>query len=817
MDAIRQDLVLALRRLYARPAATLTILFVLATGIGATLVVAAVVDAVLVRPLDYPEADRLVAIGERALTADADAGTAQAAGSGDWRDTSFPAFDDLRQGHGAAFEQMAGFQFSNAYMTGATDPEQVRIARVTASFFEVMGVAPETGRAFSQDEIGRQARPVLVVSHGLWLRQLGGRPEVLGETVNLDGQPHEIIGVMPVGFEYPSWASAWVPVGDQSAAPRDERNTKIIARMAPDASLAQARAEAESLAARLAVAYPGSSADRTFQVQRLLDRNVGSSRAVLLAILAAVASLLVIVCLNIATLQSAAALDRQREISVRMALGALRGRVLRQLMTENLLLATFGGLLGLLLAGWGLDAAIAFGPESLPRLGEARIDQRLAGLTVLLTGATALLFGLLPSLLASRLAPQRGLRGSRTAAIGSSPFSIRTMLVAAQIALTLAMLLASGMTLRSFRSLLIADLGFDFDRLATIGFVLPGNQYPEAHQRVQWTASVFDAVRQVPGVESVSTINFPPLQGQPPERVVRAPGFQTGPNPEDGLTVGEVAVNTDYFSTAGIPIVAGREIRATDSEGRTPVVIVSQTLSGKLWGDTSPLGQDLLLANPQGEPQRVTVVGIAADVRQAGVAAPKIDQIYRPYAQTAWLYSNLVVRAQDGVTPESLLASVQRAVLSIDPDRPLFSAGSSSSMRAFELAQPRLSSLLLTFFSTFGLLLAAVGIYSVLAIMVRSRHREIGIRLAVGSTPGRVCRLILRHGMSLTVVGIALGIPLAWLVTRLMATQLVGMGAFDAWTAGGCLVLLLAASFSAVLGPALRASQVEPVSVLRAD
>lgn len=801
MDSLRQDLRLALRRLRARPTATLTILVVLALGIGATLVVAGVLDAVLLRPLDYPAAERLVHIQEQRR-------------DGEREGLAFATLEDLRRLEASGLAEIGGFSFSSVNLTGSGDPRQLRVARVSNGFFATFGLLPELGRSLDPEENERRSQPVVVLSHALWQDKLGGRADVLGEVVDFDGSPHEVVGIMPARFSFPSWADAWVPLGDLGAQPRDQRPLNVVARLAPAGHLRATQSALDSLAANLAEAHPATFAGRSLIARPLLDLFVAGSRPMLIAVFCGVAGLLLIVCLNVASLGTAGALERVREISVRAALGARRGRMMRQLVTESLLLSTLGGIAGVLLAVWGLDAIKALGPATLPRLETAHVDGRLLGFAGLLITAVGVLSGLAPALRATRRDPAIGLEAGRGTTADSRTFSLRNLLVAGQVAITLALLVAAGLAGRSFSAMARTDTGFDVDRLLSIGFVLPPDRYPAPEQRSAWISDVLAATQAVPGVERASTINFVPFTSSSVSREVRG-GIATSAA-EPPLVASELVVSPGYFATVGLPLLAGRDFDRGDDGRGLLAVIVSRALAKAIWGEEEAVGQRLSIDGGE-TVTAATVVGLVADAHHAGVASAAPRQLYRAYAQQRWLYSNLIVRAQPQRDPASLIAAVQRAVWSVDPDRPLFAATTSQSYLELELAQPRFRSFLLVFFSGFGLLLAAVGIYSMLAVSVRQRRREIGIRLALGAARHKVRGLIVREGMVSTTLGLVLGVPLALAATRLLATQLVGVEPGDPWTFAAVAAILLGSAYAAIAVPAARASRVDPMTTLREE
>ncbi len=803
-----QDLKFAARRLRKSPGFTAVALAVLALGIGATATLFSAVKAVLLEPLAYADPERIYALR-------------QVEGpTGELANFSYPTFLDYEAGT-RSWAALGAFRFGNYNLSGAAEPEQIRVAHVSPGYFDVFGLRPIAGRTFTAEENGAVPQPVVVLGYQLWQRQLGGRADVVGETLDLDREAHVIVGVMPPEMDYPGYADLWMPLGDLSGRRRDQRDLSVLGRLADGVDARAAGAEMSAVASRLAGAHPEAQAGYDVALEPLTEVIVGDSRAALMALLAATGAVLLIACLNIATLQTVRGLDRRREVAVRTALGAGGGRVVRELLIESLLLAACGGALGVLAASWSLDLLTALAPSDVPRLGQAAVDWTVLGFAALLTAVTGVLFGLVPALQTVRFdvagALSRGRADAGGGARGGPPggargFGLRARLVVAQVALTLVLLVGAGLLMKSFLRLLLVDPGFEPERVVSLGLVMPPDLYPGREQRVDFIREATDRVRRLPGVENAAAINFTPFGyvGVPVEmEIVGAAGAESRK-----VEAAERTVAAGYFETLGIPLVAGRSFDDDDDAARPPVAVVNQTLARRHWGGASPIGERLRQQQRDGETRVLTVVGVAADVKHAGLAAPVEPAVYRPHAQEPWNYMNLVARAAEG-PPERLIPAIQRVVWDLDPDRPMFSVGSLTRGMDRELARPRFSAVLTATFSAFALLLAAVGLYSVMAFSVSRRGRELGIRLALGARRRKIHNMVVGQGMTLVALGLAAGLVAALLVSRLLESLLYAVGSRDLATFVAVPLVLSAAAYLATYLPAVRASRVDPAIVLR--
>lgn len=803
MESIVQDFGLALRRLRKSPGFTLTALVILGLGIGAVTTMFAVVEAVLLEPLPYPEPDRL----HRVFSAEP--------ATGDEEFLSWPDYLDLRaESH--PFEVLGALYFSSREVVGADEPVQVRGARVSQEFFELFAPTPHLGRLFDDAENSRGSAAeagaqVVILKHRFWLEHFGGRDDVLEQTLRLNGKPYTVVGILPPEANFPTWAEVVMPLGDVSDWSRDDRQIRVFGRLAEDVTPASAGAMLDTLGRRIAADHPDSHRDTTLASRSLLDDTVGDQRQSLMVLLGAVGGLLAIVCLNIATLQMVRGLGRRRELAVRAALGAGRGRVLQQLLAESLTLAVAGGALGILLAHWTLDLVVRLVPWTVPRLTSAGVDGPVLAFAIVASLATGVLFGLLPAFRATRFDVQASLKDGRGASgtgWGRRP-GVQSGLVVVQVALSLVLLTCAGLLVESFRRLSAVDTGFDEEGLVTAGLVLPPNTYPEEQQLVDFVRQVTADLERLPQVSRASAANHMPLSFHPDALPSVAIDGAAG---VDEVDAQELVVAEGYFETLGAVRVAGRAFEEADGLDSLPVAVVNRTFAERAWPGLDPIGRRV---QPNPDKEWLTVVGVVADLRQGDLSRPMYPIVYRPYAQMPWNYLNLVARF-DPPGPQDR-ATLQRAVWGVDPNRPMFAVSDLERRRGFHLEVPRFGAIALALFSGFALLLSAIGLYSLLAYAVSQRVREIGIRLALGAQRREVRRMVVAQGMGLALAGAVLGCLGALAATRWLEGMLYGIEPFDPAIFAITGFVLLAGAWAAVRLPAQRASRVEPMAALRDD
>ncbi|MEM7588394.1 MAG: ABC transporter permease, partial [Acidobacteriota bacterium] len=695
------DIRLAARRLRKGSGFTAIALTVLAFGVAATTTLFSIVKAVLLDPLPYADPDRLYVLNEIEQP------------SGKSIDVSYPGFLDY-QDHATSWQALAAFRFGNYNLTGAGEPAQIRAAHVSEDYFEVFGVDPLSGRTFTDEENSTTPQAVVVLGYELWQRQFGGR-EVVGQNVDLNRQPHQVVGVMPEGMDFPDYADLWMPLGNLTNSKRNDRFLTVFGRLKDDADVDAARAELKVLAGQQVSAHQEIQREFTTTMTSITETVVGDSRVTLQALLAAVVGALLIACLNIATLQTVRGLERRRDVAVRAALGAGKGRVLRELLVESLLLAFCGGVLGVLASTWALELLVANAPGDIPRLSEATVDWGVLAFAGVLSAVTGIVFGLAPALQTVRFDIFESLqRGSDQVGHGASGLDLRARLVIAQVALTFVLLIGAGLMVKSLHQLWQVDPGFDYEPLLAMGLTLPPDLYPEPHTVTGFYEEATQRITALPQIESAAAINFTPLTfAGTPQKLEIEDGA------DDGVPVDAVTrvVTPNYFETLGIRLLAGRDFTAEDDLTQPHVAVVNATLAERYWGDRSPVGGRMRVQQRRGEPLELTVIGVVADLKHGGLKEAVQPAYYRPHGQEPWNYMNLVVRVAEG-KPELMIPAVQEVVWQLDPERPMFAVGPMSQSWDWQIARPRFSALLSGVFSLFALLLAAIGLYSVLSFSV---------------------------------------------------------------------------------------------------
>jgi putative ABC transport system permease protein len=803
LERAAQDARFAARLLRKSPAFTLTAVIVLALGIGATTAIFSVVNAVLLRPLAFPEPDRLVMVWERQPNGRTN--VIQTQNFLDWR---------ARNRSFSAISCIYGLSMN---LSGEGDPVQLPGMAVSAGFFEILRVAPILGRTFSPDEDVPGGRLVAVLSYGLWQRRFGGRLDAIGKRIVVGGSPTEVIGVMPEGFAFPTIrADLYTPMRiNPSTAPRDGRNYQSVARLKPGVTLAQAQRDMEAVAAQTERERPRMNTKWSATLAPLLEQTVGKSRDTLLVLLGAVVFVLLIACANVANLLLMRAAGRQREMAVRAALGAGRWRLLHQTATESLLLALSGGLLGFALAWWCVPAVVQMLPAGypLPRRGEIAVDGTVLWFTAGASVLCGLFFGIFPALqldrarLADRL-KQGGRAGS------SAGRGLRSSLVIAEVAVAVLLVIGAGLMLRSLALLNGANLGFRSDHLLTVRMMLLFSKYAgDLPRRAAVMQNTLERIRALPQVESASSIHILPMLGTNSgtgyyraDRPAPAPGADSG---------GEVSVvSDDYFRTMGIPMIAGREFdRRTDRMGAPAVAILNREAARTMFENENPIGKRLKVA--WGGATDAEIVGVSENIRHDGVNVVPQPTLFVCNMQAPSMFASLLVRTQGD--PMAAVAAVKEAMRQTDPDQGSADIQSMEQLIASSIAGPRLQTVLLGTFGGLGLVLACVGIYAVISYSVAQRTREMGIRLALGAAPSAIRGLVLREGMVLAALGIGAGILAALALTRYLETLLYAVKPTDPGVfLSVCGVLVVAAAAGCWL-PARRATGVDPAVVLREE
>ncbi|MFL6261087.1 MAG: ABC transporter permease [Thermoanaerobaculia bacterium] len=794
-----QDFRFAARLLARSPGFALSAVLALALGIGANSAVFSVFDTLLLRPLPYPHAERIVKIWGTNLTQEVTEGQVSPADYLDWHAQS------------RVFARLAVYRGKSANLTGSGEPERLMGVFVNRDFFPLLGVEPALGRNFTAEEDGPGGPTVIILSHGLWKRRFGGDPAIIGKTIRLDNSEKTIVGVLPAGVRYPELQQAewWRPLGLGGAdAPRDARFLNTIGSLRAGVDLQRAQTEMDTLAARLEQQYPDSNRGWRVRLAPLQETLVRDIRPVLVATLCIVGLLLFISCANVANLLLARASSRQREIAVRVALGAGRPRVIRQFLIESLLLAIAGTALGLLLANWGIHFLVAAGPADVPRLDEVGLDGRVFAFAGLLTLLTTLLFGLMPALQVSR--PQFGeaLREEgRNQSQSRRQRRLRSALVVAEIALSLVALVAAGLLVQSLQNLVNVKPGFRPQNLLTLQIV-PNNNYPKPGPRAAFIAEVLQRLQALPGVESAAEVNFLPFTDNDSEDQIEIAGRPTPAGAKPPI-IHFRAVSPSYFRTMSIPVVRGAAF--SDADLAAPrTAVINETAARQFWPGEDPLGRRVRHRSTDGD---LTIVGIVGDVRHFGPASEPVPELYVPYPIDPYNTKTLIVRARGN--PASLGSAARSAVWSVNRNQSVFDVQTMEDVMAKSVARSRFNAFLIGAFAMIGLLLAAVGVYAIMAYSVNQRQQEIGIRVAMGATVPDVLKMILGESLGLGLMGLAIGVVGSLVATQILTRLLFGVSARDPFTLLGVSFLMILVTLMASLLPAVRATRLDPVSALQ--
>ncbi|MBI1760543.1 MAG: ABC transporter permease [Acidobacteria bacterium] len=805
MNTFWQDLRYGARMLMKQPGFTLIAVVTLALGIGANTAIFSVVNAALLRPLPYVHAEQLVAVFVRT--------------NSDPREyVAWPDLLDWRA-QNRSFAQLAAFVPQSVNLTGRTgsqiEPGRVIGGFVSADFFPMLQVTAAQGRAFLPGEDVTGAERVAVVSYETWRDRFGADPQLLGQTLTLNNQPFTVVGVLPAGFRAPySEIEVWLPIQHYPNFSLDRKVTSagVFGRLKPGVSMRQAQTEMDTIAARLAQQYPETNKERGVNLVGLQTLLAEQLKPALLVLFGAVGCVLLIACANIANLLLSRAVGRARELALRAALGASRARLLRQLLTESLLLALVSGVIGLLIGVWGMEALATSSAVNLPGLFEIKLDRAVFGFTLGAALLTGLVFGLLPAWRVSRPDLNEALKeGGRTAGAQPSRNRLRGLLVVAQVALSLVLLVGAGLMVRSFANLLGVDPGFDAHNVLTLEYRVPRNKYPEPQQQWRFHEQVVARVQALPGVESAAAVGAIPHGGNSGTSGFTLPERATPPAGQEPRAQTNRA-DPHYFRTLKIPVLQGRVFTAQDQAQTPPVIIINQTMARQYWPAGEALGRQVHLLSPD---VTATVIGVVGDIRHLSLDEPAQPQIYLNYAQQPHIFASLVVRTRGDAN--SFANAVRAAIWSVDSEQPVWKVRTLEFLLQRSLGGQRFLLQLIGALAGLALLLAAVGIYGVIAYAVSQRTHEIGIRMALGAQRRDVLRLVLGQGLKLVLLGVALGMAAAFALTRLMNTLLFGVGATDPLTFGVVALLLLLVALAACWFPARRALGVEPLMALRGD
>ena len=826
MENLLQDIRFGFRTLVKNPGFTLVAIIALALGTGANSAIFSVVNAVLLRPLPYGEPDRVMMVWGYNIK------------SGDKQFAiSVPDFNDYRE-QSTKFEQMASFAYEDFNLMSGDEPEHVQGTIVSSNFFDTLGVKAALGRTFLPEEGKPGANRVVVISNGLWKRRFGTDNSLLGQTITLNGASFTVIGIMPPDFQSPEKGDeVWIPMsfdgGDRMRIPsvigpedvniRNRRFMKSVARLKPDATLESARAEIDKIASNLEQQYPDKNAGISLNVLSMNEQVTGKIKPALMILLAAVGFVLLIACANVANLLLARAAARQKEIAVRIALGAGRGRLIRQLLTESVLLALIGGVLGLLLAFGGIKLLIAINPANIPRLNEINIDASVLGFTLLVSVLTGLIFGLIPALQASNPDLNETLKaeGARGSSGSIRKQYVRSLLVISEVALTVLLLISAGLMIKSFITLQKVNPGFDPERVLTMQVNLPSLRYKEDNQIKSFYEQVLKRVETLPGVESAGASVIIPLIDRKFVRRYTIDG-RAPASPDERLTSNYRAISSNYLQTMRIPLIKGRNFTDQDRDQSQPVIIINDSMRRRMLElitvpDEEIVGKHITIPS-DGTISR-EIIGVVGDVKHSALDTESGAEMYVPYLQKPLPFMGLVIRTAS--EPAQLTNAVRGEVLAVDPSQPVYDVKTMQQLVGESLSQPRLYTALLGIFAGVALALAAVGIYGVLNYSVNQRRQEIGIRMALGAQASDILKMVVGHGMLLTAMGLAIGLIasllLAFFMTRLIEGFLFGVSATDMSIFIGIPLLLALVSLFSCYIPARRATKVDPMIALRAE
>ena len=800
-----QDLRYALRTLIKNPGFTVVAVVALALGIGANTAIFSVVNSVLLRPLPYKDPDQLMMVWEENSKSGYPRDTPTVANFLDWRNQN------------QTFVGMAAMAYQSFNLTGVGDPERIDGRRVSATLFPLLGVDAQLGRTFTPEEDQRGAAHVVILSNAVWQRRFGGDPHIIGKSLTLNNESYSVVGVMPPRFQFPSrYDELWVPIAFDSneSGDRSSHYLKVLGRLKPDETLAQAQADLTAIATRLQQQYPKTNTDLGAVVTPLHEQLVGDIKPFLLILLGAVGLVLLIACANVANLLLARAAVRQKEIAVRVALGASKWRLIRQFLTESVLLCVIAAVVGLILAVAGLFLLKAFIPPEISIARDVWIDTRVLGFTFGVSILTGLIFGLAPATQAAKFNLNETLKeGGRDSSSGSRRNRVRAGLVVAEVAISLVLLIGAGLLINSFIRLRTTDPGFDTDNMLTMSIDLPDPKYTEFKRRSAFYDDLIQRVQSLPGVKSAAVTTNLPLLKQGNEISIAIEGRPALP-PGQEIIITTRMVSPNYFETMGMRLLKGRALSDQDRKNTPAVVVISEGMAKRYWPGQDPIGKRISPGDPEKPEDWLQIVGVVNDVRQYQLDAQPKPQMYLTYAQVGFYAPRDLVVKTD-VDPASLAATVRRAVWEIDKDQPVSDISTMRVILNESITKQRFSMLLFAIFAGLAMLLAAVGIYGVMSYSVAQRRSEIGIRMALGAQKFDVLKLTIGEGLKLVLIGIGLGLIGAFLLTRLMSSLLFGITATDPLTFAAISVVLVAVALIASYVPARRATKVDPLVALR--
>ena len=821
MQTLFQDLKFAVRMLLKNPGITAIVILALALGIGANTAIFSVVNSVLLRPLPYDESDRLVFLNEKSAVLDE-------------MSISYPNFEDWRA-QNQSFEHIGVYNRGSYNLTGTGEAERIITGQVSADLFTVLRAKAALGRVFTNEEDKPGGAPVVLISYGLWQRRFGGQQSILNQPITLNTKSYTVIGIMPQDYQYPSRVEMWVPVGqlsDQASWKSRGNHPGLygVARLKPGVTFEQSVADMDRVAANLEKQYSDSNAGNGIRIRPLLEIYVSEIRRALWVIFAAVAFVLLIACANIANLLLARASARRKEMAIRSALGAGRWRIARQLLTESILLSIVGGSIGLLLGRLGIQLILYMSPDSIPRSREIGLDWKVLGFTLGISFMTGILFGLIPAMQAGDVDVHETLKDTGRGMTTKS--WLRSSLVVVEVATTLVLLIGAGLMIRSFYMLQKVNPGFSYDHLTSFSVSLPAKKYENDDSRMHFYEALLTNLRAQPGVESTAAASGLPLGNNGWQTSFTIEGRPEPPRNETPL-MEACLVTPDYFKAMNIPVLRGRVFNDHDDKSHLAgkdlskltenqrfvaganSIVIDEEFARRYWPNEDPVGKRVRLGGGHDSDSPVLeILGVVGRVKMESLSQDSNRvQGYFPFAQMPQGSMTVIVKGSGD--PNQLVAASRQQVKSLDPDQPIYSPRTMGDIRAESVAPDRLNLTLLSLFAGIALVLAIVGIYGVMSYSVTQRTHEIGIRMAIGASRADVFKMILGHGIKLTLIGVGIGLIGAFALTRLMATMLFGVAPTDATTFGTIAVLLVSVALLACFIPGRRATKVEPTISLR--
>ncbi|HKY27257.1 MAG TPA: ABC transporter permease [Pyrinomonadaceae bacterium] len=815
MDSLIKDIRYAIRSLIKRPGFIAVAIITLALGIGANTAIFSVINAVVLRPLPYDDPDRLVMVWE--TIAGNDRRSVAPGNYVDWRD------------HNTTFTELSAAFNGNFNLTGDGEPERINGATVTSNLMKVLGVQAQLGRTFQPEDDAGRGNSVVLISDGLWKRRFGADRNIVGRSLAIDETPFTVVGVMPAGFQFPAKSDLWVLGRDRNAVSlslisqfpandwtheRDAHFLSVVGRLKPGATLSQAQSDIAGIARRAEQEFPQTNEGLSSNVVSLHIQIVGDVQGLLFILLGAVALVLLIACTNVANLMLARSVKREREMAIRVAVGAGRWRLIRQLLTESLLLSLAGGVAGLLLSTWAVHLFIKLSPGNIPRLEEASVDLRLLGFAFIVSLLTGVGFGLLPAFHATRVRLSSALKEGGKTTSGRLHRSTRNTLIASEIALAQILLVGAGLLILSYVRASQVDPGFNPQGVLTAKIAPSAKKYPNPKAKAAFYSVVLDRLSHLPGVQSVGMVMNLPLSGSSMNRGFRAEG-RPEPKADENITMDYQVVSEDYFRAMDVPVVRGRTFTKADTETSERVIVINQALARRYWPNEDPIGRRMAIGESSKETSWRTIVGVVGDMRHASLSEPAVPTAFTVYTQDLESWPRMAFVVKSDSNPAALTSAVRSSLVSIDPSQPVYAIEPMEKLITEQIAPRRFVMSLIALLASVALVLSAVGVYGVISFSVSERTQEMGIRMALGAGKRDVLALVLGQSARIAAVGIVVGLIGAFALTRLMATLLFEVSPTDPITFAAVAVLLGVVALIACYIPARRATKVDPVVALR--